>query len=187
MIHESHPWKQDIARTAAYFSRLGTAANLTERQRVAIEKRTFLTFYSIRKLIEAKKLSDQVTSQRISVIIYPPTGHPVTHINWHRSDEHFHLDQPHSESWDLLRLCHQFVHSYVFHIMESETGGFLALMVASDHQRTKGLLRLDIADVVPLFHSVASDDVVSMRWQRDIKTGKETFVLSNTGLPDDPT
>jgi hypothetical protein len=187
MIHESHPWKRDIARTAAYFSQLQTAASLTERQCVAIEKRSFVTFYSIRKLIEAKKLSDQVTSQQTSVFIYPPTGRPVTHINWHRSDEHFHPDQPHSESWDLLRLCHQFVHRYVFHIMESESGGFLALMVASDHQRTKGLLRLDVEDVVPLFHSVASDHIVSMRWQRDIKTGKEAIVLLNAGLSDDST
>lgn len=185
MILESYPWKQSIARTARYFSKLRSAPKLTERQRVAVEKRTFLTFYAIRKLIEAKKLSDQITSQRTAVTIYPPTGRPVTHRNWHRSDEHFHLDQPQTESWDLLRLCHQFVHSYVFHIMEDESGALLALMVASDHQRTKGLLRLDIAAVVPLFDSVACDDVVSMKWHRDIKTGKETFVLSNTYLPDD--
>lgn len=183
MIWESHPWKQDIARTARYFERMETATKLTERQRVTIEKRAFLTFYSVRKLIEAKKLSDQITSRSLAVTVYPPTGRKVRHMNWHRSDEHFHLDRPQCETWDVVGLCHQFVHSYVFHIMENEHGGLHAIMVASDRQKEKGLLQLNMIDVVPLLDSIAADDIVAATITRDPKTGKESFVLSNTLPP----
>ena len=185
MIWESYPWKQDLARTADYFSRLQSVSNLSEKQRVAIEKRTFLGFYSIRKLVEARKLSDQIRAKPTLVTIFPPTGIEVTYRNWHRSDEHFHLDKPHKETWSLVRLCHQFVHSFVFHLMENESG-FHGVMVASDHQRAKGLLQLKLTELIPLFEAIATDDIVSSKWQKDPQTGKETFTLSNIYLPDEP-
>ncbi|MCP5555908.1 MAG: hypothetical protein H7A54_19880 [Akkermansiaceae bacterium] len=157
---------------------------LSDRQTVSVEKRIFLTFYGIRKLIEAKKLSDECTGQQIPITLFPSTGKAVTHMNWHRSDEHFDFESPQSHRWALLTLCHQFVHSYVFHVVGGESGGLDGFMVASDRQKGSSLLQIDVTAVISLFESIAQDDVVSSRWTRDPTSGKETFQLSNQ-LPSD--
>lgn len=157
---------------------------LSERQNVSVEKRIFLTFYGIRKLIEAKKLSDECTGQQISVTLFPSTGKAVTHMNWHRPDEHFDFQSPQSHHWALVTLCHQFVHSYVFHVVGGESGGLEGFMVASDRQKGSSVLQISVAAVISLFESIAQDDIVLSRWTRDPTTGKETFLLSNR-LPSD--
>ena len=184
MIRDSSPWKRDIWKCSQLFRRLmAQSEDLSDRQMISVEKRTFLTFYAIRKLIEAKKLSDECTSQQIPVTLFPSTGKAITHINWHRSDEHFDFQSPQLHHRSLLTLCHQFVHSYVFHIVSGETGGLFGFMVASDRQKGSSLLQIEVAAVISVLESIAKDDIVSSRWLRDSGTGKETFVLSNL-LPD---
>jgi len=180
MIWESHSWKVEIWKSSRYFERLrDQRRNLSDRQCFCVEKHAFLAFYAIRKLMEAKKLSDQCTSQRLAVTTYPCTGKPITHFNWHRSDEHFNFESPTQHEWAVLKLCHQFVHSYVFHVVAGESGGLAGLMVASDRQKESGLIEVDISTTISLFDSVAQDDIVSSQWCRDPVTGKETFILSN--------
>jgi hypothetical protein len=186
MIWESHPWKAEIWKSARYLERLRDQhRNFSSRQYFCVEKHAFLSFYAIRKLIEAKKLSDECTSQQIAVTTYRCTGKTITHYNWHRYDEHFDLKTPKQEKWAVLKLCHQFIHSYVFHIMSGESSGLAGMMVASDRQKESSLIEIDIDAVISLFDSVAQDEVVSSQWNRDPSTGKETFVLSNK-LPEVP-
>jgi hypothetical protein len=180
MIRESHPWKAEICKSSRYLERLRSQRhNLSSHQCFCVEKHTFLSFYAIRKLLEAKKLSDECRSQQVVLTTYPCTGKPITHFNWHRSDEHFDFTNPTVDQWTVLNLCHQFVHSYVFHVVPGEPGGLAGLMVASDRQKASSLIKLDIGSTISLFDSVAQDDVVSSQWHRDPVTGKETFVLSN--------
>ena len=180
MIWESHPWKQGLAQTANYFEKLQAGTTITKKQQVAIEKHTFLGFYSIRKLMDARKLSDQIKDRRVSVVIYPPTGIKAHHLNLHKVDRIFNLDNPRKESWDLRRICNQFIHSYVFQIVECDRGYFHSLMVASDHQRAEGLLGLNVHVLIQLFRAVVIDDVASVEWKKDQSKEGATFVLSNT-------
>ena len=180
MIRDSNPWKQDIWKCSQLFHRLkAQSEHLSDRQMISVEKRMFLTFYAVRKLIEAKKLSDECTSQQIPVTLFPSVGKAVTHMNWHRSEEHFDFESPNSHLWTLFRLCHQFVHSFVFHIVSGETGGLWGFMVASDNQRGSGLLQIEVTTVISVLESVAKDDIVWSRRSCDPVTGKETFALCN--------
>jgi hypothetical protein len=179
MIWDSNPWKHDLFKGAAFLDRLTVQQKpLTDRQRVSIERRLFLGFYAVRKLLEAHKLTDGCSNQEVSVKVYPPTGKAITHFNWHKSDEHFDFDSPASAAWPLVKLCHQFVHSYIFHVVEGETGGLTGFFIASDQQRSKGLIDIDVATVISVFRSVASDDITSLQWSRDLATGKESFIAS---------
>lgn len=179
MIWDSNPWKHDLFKCAAFLDRV-TAQDkpLSERQRVSIERRLFLGFYSIRKLLEAHKLTDECSKQVASVRLYPPTGKAITHFNWHKSDEHFDFDLPTLEKWELVKLCHQFIHSYIFHIVEDETVGLAGFFVASDWQLSEGLIGIDAPTVISVFRLVAKDDVTSLQWNRDPATGKESFIAS---------
>jgi len=179
MIWDSNPWKHDLIKGADFLHRLTVQQKpLTERQRVSIERRLFLGFYAIRKLLEAHKLTDGCSNQELRVKVYPPTGKPITHFNWHKSDEHFEFDSPSSGAWALEKLCHQFVHSYIFHIVEGESGVLTGFFIASDRQRAKGLIDIEASTVISVFRSVASDDITSVQWSRDIATGKESFIAS---------
>jgi hypothetical protein len=179
MIWDSNPWKRDLRKCSHFLQRLSAQSRpLTEQQLFSVERRIFLAFYSIRKLLEAHKLTDSCTQQQTAVKVYPPTGKPITHFNWHRSDEHFDFTAPRVERWSLVKLCHQFVHSYVFHIVDGETGGLSGFFIASDRQRTEGLLDIDVNSVIAICQSVAADDISTLHWTRDPKTGKETFAAS---------
>ena len=176
MIWDSNPWKHDLFKGAACLARLTVQQKpLTDRQRVSIERRLFLGFYAIRKLLEAHKLTDGCSNQVVSVKVYPPTGKAITYFNWHKSDEHFDFDSPSSAAWTLEKLCHQFVHSYIFHVLERETAGLTGFFIASDKQRPKGLIDIDACTVISVFRTVASDDITSLQWNRDPATGKESF------------
>jgi hypothetical protein len=179
MIWDSNPWKHDLFKEAAFLDRLTVQQKpLTDRQRVSIERRLFLGFYAVRKLLEAHMLTDGCSNQEASVRVYPPPGKAITHFNWHKSGEHFDFDSPVSAALPLVKLCHQFVHSYIFHVVEEETGGLRGFFIASDQQRSKGLIDIDAAAVISVFRSVASDDITSLQWCRDLTTGKETFIVS---------
>ena len=185
MIRESYPWKTEIWKSARYFERLRNQhRNLSGRQCFCVEKHVFLSFYAIRKLIEAKKLSDECTSQQVSVTTYPCTGKPITHFNWHKSDEHFDFGRPTQSKWSVLNLCHQFVHSYVFHVVAGESSGLAGFMVASDRQKKDSLVEIHIGTSISLFDAVVQDDIVSSHWCRDPKTGAESFSLSNKLPPE---
>ena len=49
-------------------------------------------FYSIRKLIEARKLSDDLIARQIRVTQFPSIEPArVTLLNWHKLDKHYAL------------------------------------------------------------------------------------------------
>lgn len=43
-------------------------------------------FYSIRKLIEAKKLNDNMSNMKVQLQSYPGKGKPVALLNWDEID-----------------------------------------------------------------------------------------------------
>lgn len=117
-----------------------------------------LGFYSIRKLTEAKKLTDFVVSTNVPVLAYPPKGEPITLLNWHHIDSLYHLDSPKRESIGLVELCNQFIHSYVFAPQFDETGFLSAIYVASDRLREKKLLQVSLEHLEWLFDLVGNDE-----------------------------
>lgn len=186
MIWNSSPWKTDIWKCSRYFEKLSLQSRrLSDAQCISVEKQAFLAFYSIRKLLEAKKLSDGCASQGVQIVEYKRTASIITHLNWHHADRHFDLQCPKNRNWSVVQLCNQFVHSYIFHALSSVDSGLGGLWVASDKQKNTSLLEIRTAQIVNLLDSIAEDDVVASRCARDLKNGKETFRLSSQLLGDE--
>lgn len=110
-----------------------------------------LGFYAIRKLIEATKFTDVISNQYFDLIAYPATGKNVSRTNWHHFWELYDLELPEQVRHDLLFLCHQFVHSYVFMPSFSDTKEFVAILVSSDRERLRYLYQLEIKVIIRLF------------------------------------
>jgi len=157
MIWESHFWKDDLLKYAAVLQKKTRQKVWRESSGVVVEKTVFLGFYSIRKLFEAKKLSTSFESLEIPALIYPPTGKVVTLMNWHRTEELFEVEKPKMARMALPYLANQVIHSFIFHHGVNERGGLSFILLASDHQRKKGLYRISIRQVISVFRKVGKD------------------------------
>ena len=63
MIWESAYWKEELLRQAEDLKKRSTQTKWSERSLARLEKTIMIGFYSIRKLIEAKKVSDAYEGQ----------------------------------------------------------------------------------------------------------------------------
>jgi hypothetical protein len=163
MIWESSYWKDDLLRSARNLRAKTKQANWPERSQVVVQKLIFLGFYSIRKLLEAGKLSTKLSSHNISVTVYPPTGEPVTRMNWHHTDRLFDFSNPSKSSITLPFLADQVIHSYVFQLVFSTRNRLRFILICSDRQRKKGLLEISIRDIIQLFETVGRDYPATLR------------------------
>lgn len=111
-------------------------------------------FYVIRKLVEAKKISDGLVSKQIHAKEFAPTGRAVTLLNWHHIDRLYRLDAPKKSQIDLMALCHQFVHSYIFMLSFDGKNRLNGVFLTSDRKRTSCLYYVEIQSIINLFEQV---------------------------------
>jgi hypothetical protein len=158
MIWESTYWKEELFRQAEKLKKCQHQRRWSERSLARLEKIVMIGFYSIRKLVEAKLLSDAIRQMRLPVVKYRPTGKHVTFMNWHRPSELYTLDRPQNEEISLLRLCSIFIHSYTFLPLHNDRHGLEAILVNSDRTRTDGLLRVELNAMIDVMSLIAADD-----------------------------
>ena len=91
-------------------------------------------------------------------------------MNWHRFDELYDFSAPRHESRDLLYICNQFIHSYVFVLGLSDAGGFDNVLFASDRARHDSLFRITAQQIIDLFEGVGTDYPTSthMIWDEQV-------------------
>lgn len=114
MIWESSYWKNDLLRRAKMLRVRTRQERWPESSSAKVEQLLMTGFYAVRKLIEAKKLTDALVAKRILVWEFPAAGKPVHLCNWHHIDRLYDLEKSKKTQIDVLDLCHQFVHSYIF-------------------------------------------------------------------------
>jgi hypothetical protein len=94
MIWESSYWKEELFWHARRIRRLQTLKRWVERSTAALEKDLMIGFYSIRKMVEAHTVSDEIRDRSLSLQGYPWTGSPVTFMNWDKIDQKYDLEHP---------------------------------------------------------------------------------------------
>jgi hypothetical protein len=158
MIWESGYWQDSLLKQAADLRRRQSQRRWPDRSFARLEQGVMLGFYSVRKLIEAKKLTEAVVTTSIQVSAYPPKGKPVTLLNWHKIDRLYKLDKGRKGTIGLRALCNSFIHSYVFLPVFSETGLMSGIFVASEWEREQKLLEVSLEELVWLFELVGNDE-----------------------------
>lgn len=116
-----------------------------------------LGFYATRKLIEAKKLSDDVANQSLSLVAYPWRDKSVTRINRLDYRELYDFDRSRTVSRNLVFLCNQVIHSYLFVHSFDDVDRFNGILVASDRERNQALYFIGSQQIVELFEQVGND------------------------------
>ena len=131
-----------------------------------------MSAYIIRKLFEAKKLSNEVESTVIVSKRFNLVDRPVDILNRHKVDELFDLDNPRAENLDLIQLCNQLIHSYVFEIGFTGDRQIGGVFFGSDYARKTHCYYISIDQFLKTLTRVSVDQIMSSHRERDTKTGE---------------
>lgn len=161
MLSQSAYWKIYLLKQALLLKKCATQKRWLEPSFAKFEIATMMGFYAIRKLVEANKLTTKLTETSIPMRLYPSHGKAVTRLNKHRIDGLYDLNAPKQTELNLTKLCHQFIHSYVFVPVFDERKRLAQILIASDYQRSKALLTIEVKTIIRTFKKVSSDGVRS--------------------------
>jgi|CXWL01.1.fsa_nt_gi hypothetical protein len=173
MIWESHFWKEDLVRLARQLQKRRKQRRWPERSLAKLEKEVFIGFYGIRKLLEARKLSDRLSKKRIAAEAFRFTGaRQITIYNWNsKFADAYDFENPAKINMSLEFICNQVVHSYVFKEVFDEGGALAGIFISSDRKRNENLYYISLPELIKVFLSVGSDHPTHQRAIFDPKRG----------------
>lgn len=156
MIHESSYWKNDLLKLASRLERRLIQTRWAANNIYTLEKEIFIGFYSIRKLIESKKVSDNLSSKKYSIHEFPYRGNPTSFMT-HFEDSEYDLSKAKTTEISISTLCNQFIHSHHFLPFLTNSKKLIGFFFCSDHKRTTGLYLITLFDVVDIYRSVGNN------------------------------
>jgi len=172
MIHDSHPWKTQLARDANLIERWAAKPRRSERRSFLIEQKVFLAAYTMRKLDDAAKTSTDLLASSMSVSRFPSTRAGFSGATSHRFDDFFDLKMPARVDLRRRRLLDLLIHSVVFVEVLCDAETYDAFLVTSDYEQAKGLVQVEIAAFVDLMRLAATDHPTAIRRTLDSSTGQ---------------
>jgi hypothetical protein len=173
MIWESCYWKEPLLEDRRYLLRFRCTDTTSEKTLAGLEKRIFLSFYSVRKLIEANRLSTKNINSNWPLLSYPNKS-KVDLLNWHRIDEKYNLEKVNKEKRNLLWLCNQVIHSFVFILNFDDYGKLSGFYVSSDRLRNKKLYQIERKQYLDILKLIGNDYPANSKGYRN-KSGDWIF------------
>jgi hypothetical protein len=136
---------------------------------LAVQEFFFWSTFTMRKLSDSFKLSDELLAEKWTVDEHPRLagGAPVDFLNWDRIDTHYDLDRRQPRRVTLRQLCGLAIHSFVFlplltHDHRSVEGFYLN----SDRTKERGVLFVPWSLLSDLINAVYDDDIVRIEYDR---------------------
>ncbi len=157
MIWESCYWKEPLIKLTQKLKRWNKQRTWAEERLVNLEREIFISFYSIRKLMDACKLSDSTVSMEVNLFSYPNKGQAVTLVNWDCIDNLYDLGAKFKDNQKLRYVCNQIIHRYVFMPTISDCGILENLLFCSDKERNNKLHELELEELIKIFCTVGKD------------------------------
>ena len=167
MIWEASVWKEDLQKELNDF-----LANIEgfkdEHFNLRVEKFFFISAFIIRKLNEANKLSDELTSQDVDCTTYKrvKNGGIIDFMNSHHIEKFYDLRNGEKSSLKLKDVCNYFIHSFVFSYSIGDGDRLCGVFVNSDRIKNKFLYYIDLNTFIMLINGVINDDIVSLSYNR---------------------
>jgi len=156
LILESSYWKDDLLKLATKLERRLIQVRWPERSFYAVEKEVFLGFYSIRKLIESRKISESIANKEYQVYEYPIKNKKESLFVSEPTND-FELDKSKKVSITMQKLCNQFIHSYYFAPFIPDGKSLIGFFISSDYKRKTGIYLITIFDVVDIYRQIGNN------------------------------
>lgn len=183
MIYESFPWKEELLKIKKSLEHREVQKRWNNRSYFLFEKEIFISFYIIRKLIEADKFSTKNREMKIPCHMFPTSEKKVTKFNKHRIEVLYDFSKYKMDEIRLIDLCHQIIHSYIFDPVFAENKKVIGFWVTSDRRRNRSLYCIFIDDVIKLFNILGNDYPNYMNSYYDNKT--KDYIISQEMIPQD--
>jgi hypothetical protein len=193
MIYESYVWKRELRKELNNFRKLAAKMDLSGEQGIPdtlnlkVEKFFFVSAFIIRKLNEAKKLSDELNEVAISVVQYERINRQleISIRNNHLVDKFYDLENGNDTSLSVSVLCNTLIHSFVFKVVvgDGEANGretVMGILVNSDYSKDKAVYYLELGAFNKFVEEIINDDVITSSY--NYVTGK--LINSRKSLPD---
>ena len=165
-------WKEKLEQDVHVLRKRLNQRHWTERSVVLFERELMLTFFSVRALIEAGKLTDRTSHKEYKFITYPNKGKIVDDYTKYDIDDVFDLHSGTERKLSLKLLTHQFVHAYVIFTEFSEEGKVIGVLLCSDWEKKNILIQLPISLAIEIIEDVVADKVRSIQFGRSDKTAE---------------
>jgi hypothetical protein len=164
--------KDELLGTASFLSKKKSQKQWRGSSYAKVEQKIMISFYSIRKLMDANKLTKAIVNLDIPALEYIATGKKVTLFNNHKIDILYKLDEPKTKSVMLRFLCNQMVHSYIFMIVTSpDSNGLNSILVNSADIKDKRLLSVSVDTLIHIFESVGQNYPWKSKFKYDESKG----------------
>ncbi|AFK69368.1 MULTISPECIES: hypothetical protein [Pseudomonas] len=171
MIYESDDWRKSLLRSARWLEKARVKECSEGRIYAKAEREIFVSFYTVRKLIETYKISESTKKIKLHLPYYPITsGKTVDYFNRHNIMENYETTKVYKELRDMTFVANQVIHSYVFEFATSEDGRIDGVFVASDKGRHQRLYYYSMTLMLSIFRSVGLDVVSEQHLVRDPET-----------------
>lgn len=170
MISDPIPWKEDLLRIAKSLEQRTRQRRWSERTSFLVERDVMNGAYAVRKLNEARRISDELTAETVAARQHSLVGRPVDIWNRHEFYEHYDMQHPQAVRLTLTEFCNQLIHSWVWMLSATEDHPHLfdGVYVSSDWARKRYVYFIGADSLIRLFRAVGLDDIVSTQMQRDV-------------------
>lgn len=169
---ESYYWKQKLRRAAADFERRKRQSNWSIRSIVLFERELMIAFFCIRKLIEARKLTDACESHKIRALQFQNRGGRTDLLSLTEFYNVYDMPGGHQKDISIGFVSNQFIHSYFIFPAFSRRRRLAGVWVTSDFERYKALYRIPITPLVNAIRRVANDQITELRWKHGARDGE---------------
>jgi hypothetical protein len=183
VINDSIPWREQLLRSADDLERRKTQRRWTERTSFLVERDVMVGCYAVRRLHEARKVSDTLASRAWRASSHRLIGRPPDRWGRFAPWEHYDMESSQAVALGLTEFCNQFIHSWVWMISVTMDDVFDGIFISSDWQRRKSLFHINVDELVGLFRAVGSEDIVSVRMRRD-RHGEMQYTEVVAATPD---
>ncbi|MCW5797325.1 MAG: hypothetical protein KIT40_02405 [Nitrospira sp.] len=179
MIWESQYWKEDLTRLALRLGQRSHQSKWSERSLGKLEKEIFIGFYSIRKLLEAKKLSEDIVNGLIPADSFKWSGgRKITHLTSSSALlEAFDFNALQKVKLSLRFVCNQVIHSYIYKETFDENGRLCGILISSDCQRNKTVFFITLKNIIKAFSEIGKDYPSNAEFRFDSKSGD--YIVKN--------
>lgn len=157
MIFESCYWKDDLISLSDKLKATYMKLNIDceDRYLVEFEKDIMIAAYSIRKLLNAGKVSDDIANIKINTFVYKAMR-TVTKLNWHDLEKNYEKNY-HRKKKYLRTICNTIIHSYCFIPGFDKYGKFRYLYFNSADQKDIEIYSITLKELSEVLIKVGSD------------------------------
>ena len=157
MIKDPSYWRRDLLKSADRLELRRYQLRWNEISFSRTEQSIMTAFYGIRKVLEAKKASPSVLAASVPTLEYGRRANLDNEVVGPILGVYFDLEPPKKCHRDLLFICHQVVHSYIFSTAVGYSSGFEGIYFSSDRLRSKHLFFIEAQVLVSVFRRVGDD------------------------------